>query len=72
MQQISLSQAAGATAIADATAKGKTAMSNAWALTHGTGDRKGAWGIGGKLGSLLHRVGCLALMLSFPVIAVYM
>lgn len=72
MQQISLSQTAGAHAIAGATAKGKSAISNAWALTHGTGDRKGAWGIRGAIGRLVHRLGCLAVMISFPVIAVYM
>jgi preprotein translocase subunit SecF len=72
MQQIGISHAAGAAALAEVEKVKNHAISNAWALTHGAGNRKGAWAIGGKLGRLLHRVGCMAMMLSFPVIAVYM
>lgn len=43
-----------------------------WAETHGTGDRKGVWGISGAAGTALSVVGTLALMLCCPMFAIYM
>ena len=43
-----------------------------WAETHGTGDRKGVWGISGAAGTALSVVGTLALMACCPMFAIYM
>ena len=43
-----------------------------WAETHGTGDRKGVWGISGAAGTALSVVGTLALMVCCPMFAIYM
>lgn len=71
MQQISLSSAAGNAVIAEVVAEVSHTTSK-WAHSHGTGDRSGCWALSGSLGRLVHRIGCCAIMLSFPVIAVYM
>jgi len=43
-----------------------------WALSHGTGDRKGAWALSGTLGRLIHTIGCISIIAIFPVVAVSM
>ena len=70
MQQISLSAVGGSAALAEAVLI--QAENSKWASTHGVGDRTAVWAVTGNLGRLLHRVGCLAIILSFPFIAVFM
>ena len=43
-----------------------------WASTHGVGDRTAVWALNGNLGKLFHRLGSLAIILSFPFIAVFL
>lgn len=45
-------------------------VNDKWAASHGTGDRNNAWG--GVFGQKLYASGTIALLLTFPIIAVYM
>lgn len=45
---------------------------NKWAATHGVGERTAVWALKGAVGRILHRLGTLLIMISFPAIAVFM
>ncbi len=49
----------------------KDALESTWAATHGLGDRAGAFGTSGWVGSAINNLGCLFLMLSTPLAAVH-
>ncbi|KAK9809170.1 hypothetical protein WJX72_010602 [[Myrmecia] bisecta] len=49
-----------------------TAKKKGWADSHGTGDRSGAWGLGGTLGTLVSYAGTLVLLVGCPAFAIYM
>ena len=70
MQQIALSTTASSVALAEVCLIAE--HSRKWAQTHGVGDRTAVWATTGSLGKLIHRLGCMAIILSFPFIAVFM
>jgi 7-dehydrocholesterol reductase len=73
MEQISLSSTVGRTAAKIAVSLNKTEVgANKWASTHGVGDRTAVWGLNSNLGKLLHSLGSLAIILSFPAVAVFL
>ena len=43
-----------------------------WAETAGTGDRHGAWGLGGTAGNVIAYTGTIALLLLCPCVAIYL
>lgn len=49
-----------------------TAKAASWAETSGTGGRKGAWGIGGALGSFVAYSGTILLIVLCPAITIFM
>ncbi len=43
-----------------------------WCDTDGTGDRHGAWGIGGTAGWVISYVGTVLLLLLCPLVVIYL
>jgi 7-dehydrocholesterol reductase len=75
MEQIRQNSAVGTTTeklVAAEVCSLNTETANRWASTHGVGDRTAVWALDGNLGKLLHRLGSLAIILSFPFIAVFL
>ncbi|KAL4519326.1 hypothetical protein Ndes2526A_g00418 [Nannochloris sp. 'desiccata'] len=75
MEQISLSSTVGTTAaklVAAEVSSLNTETANKWASTHGVGDRNAVWALNGNLGKLLHRLGSLAILITFPFVSVFL